>query len=159
MSAILAELTEKEWAAQVVQLATLLGWSRYHTYRSTKSASGWPDEALVRDRLILVELKREDGKLSTTQIEWLDKLASAGCETYLWRPGDLDEIATILGKRWKFETTLDGRRLLRSELTSYAPQSLWVAGVGRVDEGSQPSFDAKSHGNRLGFPSDPLERG
>lgn len=136
MSAILAELTEKEWAAQVVELAQLLGWSRYHTYRSTKSPAGWPDEALVRDRLVLAELKRQDGRLSTRQIDWLNKLAAADVEVYLWKPDDLDEIATVLDKRWKFEKALDGRRILKSELTSYAPRSLWVSGVGRVDEGT-----------------------
>jgi VRR-NUC domain len=134
VSTVLADLTEKEWQAQVKELATMLGYKRaYHTFDSRRSQSGFPDLVLVRDRVIFAELKRQDGKPSAAQKEWLDGLASAGAEVYLWRPSDLDEVATVLGKRWTFEKGLDDRRLLRTELVSYAPQSLWVAGVGRVD--------------------------
>lgn len=136
MNAILDELTEKEWQAQVKELATLLGFRRaYHTFDSRRSQSGFPDLVLVRDRVIYAELKRSTGKPSQAQKEWLDGLSAAGAEVYLWRPADLDELATILSKRWTFETTIDGRRILKSELEAYAPRSLWVAGVGRVDEG------------------------
>lgn len=138
---ILDAMLEKEWDALLFNsqkgLAPMLGWRLcYHTLRSKGSQSGFPDRVLVRDRVIFAELKRDQGKPSKAQKEWLDELASAGAEVYLWRPGDLDEIATVLSKRWKFEKTIDGRRLLRTELTSYAPQSLWVSGVGRVDEGT-----------------------
>jgi hypothetical protein len=133
------EMLEREWDAMLFAgqkgLAPLLGWRLcYHTLRSKGSQSGFPDRVLVRDRIIYAELKREKSKPTETQREWLDGLAGAGAEVYLWRPGDLDEIATILGKRWKFEKTIDGQRILHSELTSYAPQSLWLAGRGRVDE-------------------------
>jgi len=129
-------------------LAPMLGWRpdlTYHTLRSKGSQSGFPDRVLVRDRIIFAELKREQGTPTETQREWLNALASAGAEVYLWRPSDLDEIATILGKRWTFEKGIDGQRLLRTELVSYAPQSLWLPGVGRVDEGSQ-SGEARRHG-------------
>lgn len=98
----LTDLTEAEWAAQIAQLAKTLGWRRYHTYRSDRSAAGWPDEALLRERLILVELKREKTKPSPAQADWLTALANAGAEVYLWRPSDLDEIAKTLSKRWDF---------------------------------------------------------
>jgi hypothetical protein len=140
------DLLEREWDAMLFGrdkgLAPLFGWRLcYHTLRSKGSQSGFPDRVLVRDRIIFAELKRQQGKPTETQREWLDGLAGAGAEVYLWRPSDLDEIATILGKRWTFETAVDGQRILRSELTSYAPQSLWVPGIGRVDEGFEPSME------------------
>lgn len=136
---IIDALLEKEWDALLFNsqkgLAPMLGWRLvYHTLRSKGSQAGFPDRVLVRDRVIFAELKRDDGKPSPAQKEWLDGLAAAGAEAYLWRPADLNEIATILSKRWKFEKTIDGQRILRSELTSYMPQSLWVAGKGRADE-------------------------
>lgn len=138
----LDDVLEKQWDATLFNsqkgLAPMLGWRPqlcYHTLRSKGSQSGFPDRVLVRDRIIFAELKRENGKPTPVQREWLNGLASAGAEVYLWVPSDLEEIGRILSKRWKFEKTLDGRRLLRSELDSYAPQSLWLPGVGRVDEG------------------------
>lgn len=136
---LLADLLEKEWDLMLFGskrgLAPTLGWRLcYHTLHSKGSQYGFPDRVLVRDRVIFAELKREQGKPTDTQREWLDALASAGAEVYLWRPSDLDEIAKILAQRWTFEKSLDGRRLLRTELVSYAPQSLWMPGRGRVDE-------------------------
>lgn len=129
---VLAEIDERAWTKQVVELATLLGWRRYHTWRSKHSAAGWPDEALCRDRLILAELKMQGKKPSAVQVEWLDALARAGSEAYLWWPSDLEEIARILGKPWKQEPT--GRRLLYAQgSTTWLPKSLWISGVGRAD--------------------------
>jgi hypothetical protein len=93
------EVSEKEWAAQVCELATATGWQRYHTYRSERSAPGWPDEALVRERLVLLELKSETGKLSPAQREWIGWLLGAGVEVYVARPSDLEALGAILGPR------------------------------------------------------------
>jgi hypothetical protein len=138
-------MLEREWDALLFGskkgLAPILGWRLcYHTLRSKGSQSGFPDRVLVRDRIIFAELKRDKGKPTPAQKEWLDALAGAGAEAYLWIPSDLDEIATILSKRWTFGKGLDGRPLLRTELTSYAPQSCWMAGVGRIDEAAEPRF-------------------
>lgn len=95
----LSDLTEKEWAAQVVELAKTLGWRRYHTHRSERSEAGWPDEALVRERLILLELKTETGKLSGPQKSWLAALRMAGVEVYVARPRHMDALAQILSVR------------------------------------------------------------
>lgn len=92
-------MTEKEWQAQVVGLATTLGWQRYHTYRSTKSPGGFPDEVLVRERILFVELKTETGKLSPLQLHWLEKLRKAGGEVYVWRPRDLEFAGKVLQRR------------------------------------------------------------
>lgn len=96
----LAELTEKEWQAQVLELAARLGWRKaYHTYDSRRSHSGFPDLVLVRDRVVFAELKREKGKLSDAQEQWIAALHAAGAEIYVWRPGDLEDIAKVLMRR------------------------------------------------------------
>jgi hypothetical protein len=98
MSEVL-EISEKEWAAQVVELATATGWHRYHTYRSKKSPAGFPDETLVRERLVMLELKTESGNLSHAQREWIGWLLNARVEVYVARPRDLEALGAILGPR------------------------------------------------------------
>lgn len=92
-------LSEKEWMGQVIDLARTFGWKHYHPWLSIYSAKGWPDLALCRERLILAELKTAKGKVSPSQQDWLDTLAEAGVEVYVWRPGDVDEIISILRRR------------------------------------------------------------
>lgn len=96
----LRDLTEKEWQAQVKQLASQTGWKgAYHTYDSRRSQSGFPDLVLVRERVLFVELKRETGKLSPAQAEWIRWLIDAGAEAYVARPRDLEMVAAVLTKR------------------------------------------------------------
>jgi hypothetical protein len=92
-------LTEKAWQRQLVDLARQLGWTVYHTYDSRRSQPGFPDLVLVRDRVLYVELKREQGKLTDAQAGWLDKLIAAGAEAYCWRPRDLEEAGMTLARR------------------------------------------------------------
>ncbi len=92
----LEDLSEREWMAQGVQLAKTMGWKRYHTYRSDRSEPGWPDDALVRDRLILIEWKTEKGKLSDAQKEWILALLNAQVEVYVCRPRHLEQLAEVL---------------------------------------------------------------
>lgn len=104
-------ITEKQFEAQVKDLAFLFGWKYYHTWRSIHSPAGFPDVVMVRPpRLIFAELKSEKGKLSPAQKEWLDLLTKCDkyefhsaqerllptIEVYLWRPHDIEEIAGIL---------------------------------------------------------------
>ena len=95
----LDELTEKQFSAQVYDLARVCGWRRYHTYRSKHSPAGFPDEVLVRERVIFAELKTEHGPMRPAQVEWIKALERAGVEVYVWRPHDLDLIAETLRKR------------------------------------------------------------
>lgn len=68
-------MTEAQLAANIAATATRLGWLRYHTHDSRRSPSGFPDEVLARGpRIIFAELKRQRGKLSTTQQAWRDRL-------------------------------------------------------------------------------------
>ena len=109
----LADLTEKEWQAQVVELARTLGWRHYHTYRSKRSPSGFPDLVLVRDRVVFLELKREKGKLTDDQKGWLRALEAAHAEAYVVRPRDLEALAAILACR-------GNPRLTTSDRSAYA---------------------------------------
>lgn len=92
------EVTEREFLRQVSELARLFQWRVYHPWLSIHSERGWPDVALCRPpRLVLAELKREKGKTTPSQDEWLALLAGCpGVETYLWRPSDFDRMAEIL---------------------------------------------------------------
>ena len=131
MVSVVWDPLEKEFDYQLFNskkgLAPMLGWRpalTYHTLRSKGSQSGFPDRVLVRERVIFAELKREKGKPTEAQIEWLDGLAAAGAEVYLWRPSDLEEIGRILSRRQEFRngdlgTPADGW---------WVPFSLWIGG-------------------------------
>lgn len=94
-------MTEKELDTEVRTLAKLCGWLYYHTYRSKRSPAGFPDVVLVRPpRIIFAELKSGTGKLTVEQQEWISLLSAVPhVETWVWRPGDLEDIATLLSPR------------------------------------------------------------
>lgn len=94
-----SDLAERDFMATVREAATLTGWLAYHTYRSKRSPSGFPDLVFVRDRVIFAELKAARTRVTREQRCWLDALDAAGAETYLWRPDDWDEIDRVLGRR------------------------------------------------------------
>ncbi len=147
----LEDLLEKEWAAMLFSrsrgLAGSLGWAlTYHVRYTQGSPAGFPDQVLIRDRIIFAELKREKGRPTAHQIEYLDGLAKAGGEVYVWRPSDLDEAARVLSKRWRFLPFGDRTQPVASvteppllvlanggSAESWTPGSIWVAGVGRYD--------------------------
>jgi hypothetical protein len=99
--------SEAVWLAHLRALATTLGWLVYHTHNSQRSASGFPDLTLVRERVVFVELKRQDkaAKLSPAQEVWRDRLLAAGAEWYCWRPMDADDAISILGRRQQRAST------------------------------------------------------
>ena len=90
------EADEKAFQAEVIKEARRLGWRHYHTYDSRKSAAGFPDLVLVRDRVVWVELKSATGRLTAAQEEWRDWLLAAGQEWHLWRPADWPAIVEVL---------------------------------------------------------------
>lgn len=87
--------------ATVREAARVTGWLVYHTYRSKRSPSGFPDLVLCRphDRVVFAELKGEKTRVTRDQRTWLDALEAAGAEVYLWRPDDWGEITSVLGRR------------------------------------------------------------
>jgi len=90
--------TEKQLQLEIVRLAKRCGWRVYHTYDSRKSQAGFPDLVLVRrDRLLFIELKRELGKPTPEQSEWLEALSVVPrIEVFIWRPQDWTEIEGVL---------------------------------------------------------------
>jgi len=81
---------ESEVEAGVVSLCKALGLLRYHTYRSTRSPAGFPDEVVVGPNgMIYRELKSQTGKVSGEQQKWLDGLRAAGQDVGVWRPEHL----------------------------------------------------------------------
>jgi hypothetical protein len=96
------QMSEKSFQAAVLQVAQMYGWRFYHTHDSRRSPHGWPDLALVHPgqrRFLLVELKRENGRVSKPQEAWIADLSAAGVDVRVWRPSDLDAIPGILSGR------------------------------------------------------------
>jgi hypothetical protein len=99
-------MTEDDFLKTVIDLAHLTGWKCFHA-RPAMTSKGWrtpvqadgagfPDLVLVRERVIFAELKSEKGKLSDSQIKWLDSLERAGQEFYTWRPSLWEQIVDVL---------------------------------------------------------------
>jgi hypothetical protein len=95
----LVDVLEKDWQRQVRDLAQTLGYRRaYHTFDSRRSDTGFPDLVLVgHKRVIFLELKREQGKVSAAQAEWIAALRDNGAEVYVARPRHLQALSTVLG--------------------------------------------------------------
>lgn len=92
-------ISEQAWQVQLLELATLYGWRNYHPYDSRRSVPGWPDLVLVRPpELLYVELKTDKGRVSPAQKVWLYDLARCGCEVYVWRPAQFEQIHERLKK-------------------------------------------------------------
>jgi hypothetical protein len=70
-----AEISEKDYQQQIVDLARLQGWRVFHCFDSRRSEPGFPDLILVRGiTMLCMEVKREDAKMDTAQQVWLDLL-------------------------------------------------------------------------------------
>jgi hypothetical protein len=97
---VLPPMTERQLLAWVVKAAKVFGFLAYHTWTSIRSAAGFPDLVLVnpmKGRVIFAELKRDGGRTTEKQEEWLLALrVCRGVETYLWTPADRDTILEVL---------------------------------------------------------------
>jgi hypothetical protein len=96
--------TEKQFLAEVIQVAKGFGWTVYHTHDSRRSEEGFPDLAMRRDetytlRALVAELKVGDNMPTKAQRAWLEAFAAAGVPAFLWRPGDWEVIVKVLGSR------------------------------------------------------------
>jgi hypothetical protein len=100
-------ISESSFQQQVKALAYLHGWSLHHSQPSmtrtgryiTTGSTGFPDIVMAHEKrgLIFAELKTEKGRASEPQLQWLATL-KPHAECYLWRPSDLDFIATRLSQ-------------------------------------------------------------
>lgn len=91
-------LTEKQWMAQVKEIAGFRGWLWSHPFDSRRSTPGYPDAVLVRPpRVLFVELKSDKGVLTLDQIIWKEALeACPGISYYLWKPSQWSEVVEAL---------------------------------------------------------------
>jgi hypothetical protein len=97
-------LSERDFQAQIIQLARMSGWLCYHTHDSRRSEPGWPDLTMVQPgcddrpgRIIFVELKTDTGRVTPAQRTWLEALARCpNVEVHVWRPSQWDEIVSRL---------------------------------------------------------------
>lgn len=99
----MAELSEEDLQARILQAAELYGWRAAH-FRPARTAKGWrtpmsghpglPDLVLARDGVVLLaELKSRRGQPTDDQKLWLDAL---GAHARLWRPADWPAIQNEL---------------------------------------------------------------
>ncbi len=95
-----AQVAEKDFQVQVVELAGLFGWRHFHDLDSRRNVAGFPDLVLVRPpRLVFAELKTEKGPTTVAQMKWLaDLRACPGVEAYTWRLSDWTAIEAALGR-------------------------------------------------------------
>jgi hypothetical protein len=98
MNHLISTISEKNFQAQVVQLAKLCGYEVYHTFDSRRSAAGFPDLVMVKNHhLVFAELKRQDGRLSMPQKQWLEALSRVEkVSSHLWRPSDWQTLEAVL---------------------------------------------------------------
>jgi hypothetical protein len=87
---------EEEFMQNVIAVARAAGWLCYHPRDSRKSEAGYPDLTLVRDRLLMAELKTDTGRLTAPQRTWVEALRGAGVECHIWRPADWPAITEAL---------------------------------------------------------------
>ena len=101
----MSEVTEKLFQDKVVQIAKMNGWLTFHptphrvgdTWRS--DGRGFPDLVLAHPErgVIFAELKTDNGRLTHWQLQWGETLRKQNKEYYVWRPHQLQLIATRLG--------------------------------------------------------------
>jgi hypothetical protein len=101
MSERALRISEKQFMAQVIELARLCKWMAFHPFDSRRSTPGWPDIVFVRPpSVIFAELKTATGRLTPAQQTWLEALGRCpGVEAYVWRPADWEAIVSRLQKR------------------------------------------------------------
>lgn len=92
-------MSEEEFQSAIFDLCKLSNLHVYHVRRSDKGAvtsRGFPDLVIVGKRTIFAELKKQTGKATLAQQEWMAALRESGEEVHLWRPSDLPAIAKVL---------------------------------------------------------------
>jgi len=105
------DASEAIFQEQVIQVAATCGWDCHHirpgkygNHYKTDGLKGMPDLILIGQRgqgIIFAELKTRTGKLSPAQEARIVQLLNNGVEVYVWRPADIDRIASRLSTRVK----------------------------------------------------------
>lgn len=89
-------ISEKEFQDQIIELARYTGYLVYHDQDSRRSEPGFPDLVLVGDRVMFLEVKRQNGVVSKAQFDWIARLVKAGIIARVVRPSDWDWIQQAL---------------------------------------------------------------
>jgi VRR-NUC domain len=104
------EISEKAFQKQIMDLARMYGWRVAHFSDSRKQvkpgvfvgdadAAGFPDLFLIRPpEILVIEVKKELGKTTDIQEEWLADFRACGIEAFVARPSTFDEILARLTK-------------------------------------------------------------
>lgn len=99
--------SESVFLTQVIDVAHLHGWKAHHVRTAwskkgyitpIQGDAGFPDIVLVKaPRVLFVELKVDNGRLTPPQEWWLDDLEKCpGVEMYVWRPKMWDFLVAVL---------------------------------------------------------------
>lgn len=89
--------SERHFQSRVVAAARMFGWAVHFTLRSMGSPSGWPDLTLLRPpRMLVRELKTEQGRLLPAQKRTIALLAACRVDVGVWRPSDWRRIVAEL---------------------------------------------------------------
>jgi hypothetical protein len=104
-----ALITEADFQQQVIDLAHLAGWEHLHVRRTigrgqkwttSTNKKGWPDLLLWKPGdMIAAELKSQEGKPTSEQLEVLSSLAAVPIDSFVWRPSDWPAIQARLTRR------------------------------------------------------------
>jgi hypothetical protein len=104
-------MTEDELLQAITEAATFLGWRWFHIRRSdlaiVQGHQGFPDLVLAKaGRVLFLELKRQDGTTTASQVEWIAALTGGGdraltgaggyVDAFVARPDQLDAILAEL---------------------------------------------------------------
>lgn len=92
-------ITEAELQRTIVQALKTVGWAEFHDRIAWKSDPGWLDLTTVHpvwQRTAFVELKKETGKPSARQQEWMRVHLAAGNEVYLLKPSSWETFVRAL---------------------------------------------------------------
>ena len=102
-------MLEKHLLANIIEVAQMAGWLAFHPVEAQvrpgvwatnqQGDTGFPDLVLthpVRGETLFVECKSEKGSLIEGQIKWRDSLQNSGCEWWLIKPHDFDDLVIRL---------------------------------------------------------------
>jgi hypothetical protein len=104
----LPRLSEKQFMAQVIQLAKLHRWRVAH-FRPAMTSKGWrtpvqgdgagfPDLILIRGPVLIAAELKVGSKVTPEQTAWLEAFGGAGARVFVWRPENWDEIERTLAR-------------------------------------------------------------
>ena len=106
---LLASISHADWQKSVIEIARLYGWKVMHLGKAkTKTGrwltpvgadgAGFPDLLMLRERVLVAELKSMRDTLRANQRVWLGAFLGAGCTAVTWKPCDVDRVHEELAR-------------------------------------------------------------